>query len=136
MKPPPTWSLLAFIFALTGAAARVRGRALRGREGRPRCGPAKYDRVFVEKFGPARAKRVMVLVPGFLGGAGDFRLIAQDIVRRVPGLQVWALDRRQQAFEDTSVFEKGDPAAAEGITSASSTSGCWARMCPSCAIGG
>ncbi len=84
-----------------------------GVKGAPGAGPAKYDRVFVQKFGPARAKRVMVLVPGFLGGAGDFRLIAKDIVQRVPGLQVWALDRRQQAFEDTAMFEKGDPAKAE-----------------------
>ena len=82
-------------------------------KGAPGAGPAKYDRVFVQKFGAPRAKRVMVLVPGFLGGAGDFRLIAKDIVQRVRGLQVWALDRRQQTFEDTAVFEKGDPASAE-----------------------
>lgn len=84
-----------------------------GVKGAPGAGPAKYDQVFVHKVGPARAKRVMVLVPGFLGGAGDFRLIARDIVKRIPGLQVWALDRRQQAFEDTSVFEQGDPDKAE-----------------------
>jgi pimeloyl-ACP methyl ester carboxylesterase len=47
---------------------------------------------------------VLVLVPGFIGGAGDFTLLAKELVNRVPGLQVWALDRRSQAFEDTSVF--------------------------------
>lgn len=93
-----------------GPAAAAPYVSVKGAKG---PGPAKYDRVFVQKFGPARAKRVMVLVPGFLGGAGDFRLVARDIVRRVPGLAVWALDRRQQAFEDTRVFEKGDPARAE-----------------------
>lgn len=82
-------------------------------KGAPGAGPAKYDRVFVHKVGPRRAQRVLVLVPGFLGGAGDFRVIARDLVKRVPGLQVWGLDRRQQAFEDTAAFERGDPAAAE-----------------------
>ena len=38
----------------------------------------------MQRFGSAKAKRVLVLVPGFLGGAGDFRLIARDIVKRVP----------------------------------------------------
>ena len=48
----------------------------------------------MQRFGSPKAKRVLILVPGFLGGAGDFRLIARDIVKRVPGLQVWAFDRR------------------------------------------
>ena len=61
------------------------------------------------KVGPSSAKRVLVLVPGTYGGAGNFRLVARDIVKRVPGLQVWAWDRRTQALEDTSVFERGNP---------------------------
>jgi hypothetical protein len=69
--------------------------------------PARYDRVFVTKTGPASAHRVLVLVPGYLGGAGDFTLIARELVRRVPGLQVWALDRRSNAFEDVSRFRPG-----------------------------
>ena len=72
-------------------------------------GPSRYDRSYVLKIGPASAKRVLVLVPGTFGGAGDFRLVARDIVKRVPGLQVWAWDRRANALEDTSVFEKGNP---------------------------
>jgi hypothetical protein len=69
--------------------------------------PARYNRVFVTKTGPASARRVLVLVPGYLGGAGDFTLVARELVRRVPGLQVWALDRRSNAFEDTSRFRPG-----------------------------
>ena len=43
-------------------------------EGTPRArAPRSYDKVFVQRFGSAKAKRVLVLVPGFLGGAGDFR---------------------------------------------------------------
>jgi pimeloyl-ACP methyl ester carboxylesterase len=66
--------------------------------------PPELNKVFVTKFGPAKADRVLVLVPGTIGGAGTFTLVAQEIVSRVPNLQVWAVDRRSQALEDTSVF--------------------------------
>jgi pimeloyl-ACP methyl ester carboxylesterase len=69
--------------------------------------PAQYDRVFVRKFGSTSAKRVLVLVPGFVAGSGDFTLVARELVKRVPGLQVWAVDRRSNAFEDTSMFKAG-----------------------------
>jgi hypothetical protein len=75
-------------------------------------GPARYDRVFVQQLGPAGAGSVLVLVPGTVGGAGSITPVARDIVRRVPGMQVWIVDRREQAFEDTSVFERRDPDAA------------------------
>jgi hypothetical protein len=45
-------------------------------------------------------------MPGFSGGAGDFTFVGRDLVRRVKGLQVWAVDRRSQALEDTSVFTR------------------------------
>ena len=78
-------------------------------------GPAKYDRVFVEKLLPPgrAAKSVLVLVPGTDGGAGGVLPVARDIVQRVPRMQVWIVDRREQAFEDTSVFKTGDPQAAQ-----------------------
>jgi hypothetical protein len=79
----------------------------------PGPGPAKYDRVFVQQLGPAAAKNVLVLVPGTNGGAGAITPVARDIVRRVPRTQVWILDRRQQAFEDTSVFATRDPQRAQ-----------------------
>jgi pimeloyl-ACP methyl ester carboxylesterase len=101
--------------ALTLGAGRAEGSAsppiperyvaIKGSRG---AGPELFNRVFVNKVGPPDAKRVLVLVPGFIGGAGDFRLIARDIVSRVPDLQVWALDRRSNALEDTSVFATGD----------------------------
>src|SRR4051795_13627637 len=67
-------------------------------------GPRKYDRLEVTKFGAASAKTVLVLVPGTNGGRGDFTLTARELVKDVPGLQVWAVDRRSQRFEDTKVF--------------------------------
>jgi pimeloyl-ACP methyl ester carboxylesterase len=78
----------------------------------PAPGPAKYDKVFVQQLGPAKAGNVLVLVPGTNGGAGGITPVARDIVRRVPSTQVWIVDRRQQAFEDTAVFEGRDPDAA------------------------
>ncbi len=75
----------------------------------PAPGPAKYDKVFVQQLGPARAENVLVLVPGTNGGAGGITPVARDIVRRTPSTQVWIVDRRQQAFEDTSVFRTRDP---------------------------
>jgi hypothetical protein len=75
----------------------------------PGPGPAKYDRVFVKQLGPRGADSVLVLVPGTNGGAGGLVPVARDILRRVRGMQVWIVDRRQQAFEDTSVFATRDP---------------------------
>ena len=77
--------------------------------GAPGPGPARYDRVSYERFGPSSAKRVLILVPGTQGGAGDFSLVGPEIVKRVKGLQVWAYDRRSQAFEDHKGFASGDP---------------------------
>jgi len=78
----------------------------------PAAGPAKYDRIWVQQIGPRKARRVLVLVPGTQGGAGGITPVARDIVRRLPSTQVWIEDRREQAFEDTSVFERRDPDAA------------------------
>ena len=102
-------ALLALLFtlALAGSAhAASSWVAVKGAKG---AGPAKYDVTHVRVYGPASAKRVLILVPGYVSGAGDFAAIGPDIVKRVPNLQVWAWDRRSNAFEDTSVFAKGDP---------------------------
>jgi pimeloyl-ACP methyl ester carboxylesterase len=70
----------------------------------PAPGPAQFNHVAVHQFGPKSAKRVLVLMPGTQGGAGDFTLVARDLVKRVSGLQVWAIDRRTQTLEDTATF--------------------------------
>jgi hypothetical protein len=80
----------------------------------PAPGPAKYDRVFVKQLGPARPRNVLVLVPGTNGGAGGVEPVAREIVARVRSTQVWIVDRRQQAFEDTSVFATRDPQRVQG----------------------
>jgi Alpha/beta hydrolase family len=101
-------TLLAFLAVCAPAAAVDRYVPMKGA---PAPGPARYDRVFVQQLGPAGAESVVVLVPGTIGGAGSLTPAAREIVRRVPSTQVWIVDRRQQAFEDTAVFERRDPDA-------------------------
>jgi hypothetical protein len=64
--------------------------------------PKRYDRVQVRRFGSPQARRVLVLVPGTLAGAGDFTIVGRYLARHVPGLQVWAQMRREGPLEDDS----------------------------------
>lgn len=74
-------------------------------------GPAGTDRVHVLKTGPDTAHTVLVMVPGMFGAANDFRLAARDLVGAVPGVQVWAFDRREENLADRAGFRTADPAA-------------------------
>jgi hypothetical protein len=94
-------SVLAVLALAAPAAAAQKTVAIKS----PGPGPAATDKVYVTKIGPSNAGTVLVLVPGFYGGAGDFSLVGRDIVRRAHGVQVWAVDRRSQALEDTKVFD-------------------------------
>lgn len=58
----------------------------------------------LEKSTPARA--IVVMMPGFLGGAGSFDGVARALVRRgltdpTGVVEVWAIDRRANLLEDT-----------------------------------
>ena len=97
---------VALLLLVPGAASAGPVVSVRGAAG---PGPARYDRVSYERFGPASARRVLILVPGTQGGAGDFSLVGPEIVKRVKGLQVWAYERRSQALEDHTGFATGDP---------------------------
>jgi hypothetical protein len=98
---PALLSLAVALLAAAPAAAAERTVAIPS----PGPGPARFDHVEVTKIGPARARTVLVLMPGFQGGAGDFLLVGRDLVQRVDGLQVWAVDRRSQPLEDTKLFD-------------------------------
>jgi pimeloyl-ACP methyl ester carboxylesterase len=57
--------------------------------------------------GPAKAGRadaVVVIIPGFLGGAGSFDQVARNTVRNAAArgakIEFWALDRRANCLED------------------------------------
>jgi pimeloyl-ACP methyl ester carboxylesterase len=98
-------TLIALLTALALPAAAHADRYVRI-AGAPGYGPAKYAKVGIEQIGPRSAKRVLVLIPGTFAGAGDFGLVAHELVKRVPNLQVWAIDRRSNVLEDTSYMVK------------------------------
>src|SRR5262245_50174780 len=51
--------------------------------------------------GRRRPKVVLILIPGFLGGASTFDPLARDLVLAFRGeLEVWAVDRRPNQLED------------------------------------
>lgn len=100
--PRPVLAALAGLLLLPASAP-----AATKVPGVPAAGPSRFDASYVTKFGPSSAKTVLVLVPGFSGGAGTFNIVGPELADRVKGLQVWAVDRRSQPLEDTSVFERG-----------------------------
>jgi pimeloyl-ACP methyl ester carboxylesterase len=68
-------------------------------------GPEQFDSVDVHTYGPKKPKKILVLLAGTNGGAGNFTQVAKDLTDRVKGLGVWSVDRRSQVLEDTSAFE-------------------------------
>ncbi len=65
--------------------------------------PERYDRVGVIEIGPKRARNVLVLSPGTSAGAAYFVPLAKSLVSRLPGWQVWSVERRENLLEDQSV---------------------------------
>ncbi len=57
----------------------------------------------VDASPPRPARAVVVMMPGFLGGAGSFDAVARALVRRSTEdapLEAWAIDRRSNLLED------------------------------------
>ncbi|MGA4798835.1 alpha/beta hydrolase [Streptomyces lavendulocolor] len=67
--------------------------------------PGEAHRPHVLRVGPADASTVLVLLGGREGSAGVFRPAARHLAAEVPGLQVWAVDRREQTLSDLSGFD-------------------------------
>jgi len=101
VRTVPLALLAALVLAAPAGAATTFGVT-----GAPGPGPSRFDRVDVTRYGPSGASTVLVLVPGYVGGAGDFALVGPELARRVKGLQVWAVDRRSQQLEDASMFDR------------------------------
>ena len=67
---------------------------------------ARYTRFQLDDSG-AQPDAILILVPGFLGGANNFRILAQNLLARAKAehdlvLEVWAVDRRTNQLEDTA----------------------------------
>ncbi len=64
---------------------------------------AVYTRHFY-RDGEARPDAILILVPGFEGGAGGFHVLARNLITRAReagfALEVWAFDRRSHLLED------------------------------------
>ncbi len=78
--------------------------------------PNQFNKAFFVRYSAAKtgkARAVIALMPGLLGGAANFDRLARGIVSQDPSLEVWAIDRRSNALEDQAVLrqalDKRDP---------------------------
>ncbi len=78
--------------------------------------PNEFDQAFYVRYSlpkTIKARAVLVLMPGFLGGAANFDRLARSLVAKDPGLEVWAVDRRSNGLEEHSrlqeALSKRDP---------------------------
>jgi hypothetical protein len=100
---------MAAVFLVAGSAVAAEQDGKRVTiQGAPAPGPKSLDKVFLRKYGPSDAKTILILTPGSPGSQGNYAQVAPWLVQRVPGLAVWAVDRRSNALEDISVFKRSD----------------------------
>jgi len=64
------------------------------------------NQVGVIKIGRAGAKNVMVIEPGTSGGGAYFIPLAKNLVAKLPGWQIWAVERRENLLEDQTWLNK------------------------------
>jgi hypothetical protein len=112
------WAWLVALLVLVATAGTARAANLDGKrvviQGARAPGPGRLDKVFLREYGPSTARTILILIPGSPGSPGsqgNFAQLAPWLVDRVPGLAVWAVDRRSNALEDISVFERNDALA-------------------------
>jgi hypothetical protein len=98
-------AIAASLTAVAPVAAQARDRIVTV-AGIKTAGPAKYDKVRVLEMGPKQARHVLVLEPGTSAGAPYFSVIGRDILRRLPGWQIWSIDRRENLLEDHTGLDK------------------------------
>ncbi|MBI3784084.1 MAG: hypothetical protein HY270_11860 [Deltaproteobacteria bacterium] len=76
--------------------------------------PDNLNRAWAQAYqaagvGDRQVDKVLVLMPGFLGGAGDFDYLARRVVERSDGhTAVWAVDRRSNALEDQTGLDAAE----------------------------
>ena len=72
--------------------------------------PGQYNASITVRYGPSRPRAILLLMPGYLGGAGSFDRLARQIVARDPGVAVWAVDRRSNTLEPQAQLAGADTA--------------------------
>jgi pimeloyl-ACP methyl ester carboxylesterase len=75
---------------------------------------ARYTRFELDDSG-AQPDAILILIPGFEGGASNFRIMAQELMARADAdhglrLEVWAFDRRTNQLEDTEGLDIAEAA--------------------------
>ena len=75
-------------------------------------GPKKYDKVWVQQLGPEAREAGGRARAGHAGRRRGHHAGGARHRPARPRTQVWIVDRREQAFEDVSVFRRRDPDAA------------------------
>ncbi len=102
----------AMVFASSGAAAAgvpVKRVWLPGYA--DPATPSQWNRVGVIEVGQRHAANVLVLEPGTSAGAAYFLPFSKWLVEKLPGWQVWSVERRENLLEDQSQlrrFKRGE----------------------------
>ncbi len=71
--------------------------------------PNELDKAYFVRYSlpqTSQARAVLVLMPGFLGGAANFDRLARGLVAKDPSFEVWAVDRRSNGLEEHSVLQE------------------------------
>jgi pimeloyl-ACP methyl ester carboxylesterase len=67
---------------------------------------ARYTRYYLSDQADSQPDAIVVLVPGFEGGASTFAVLAESLARRAKEaslvVETWAIDRRSNQLEDTA----------------------------------
>ncbi len=67
----------------------------------PNLNRVSYLRTYLARVSAPAPRAILIVVPGFLGGAGTFSPLARQLVQKYNGnLEVWAVDRRPNQLED------------------------------------
>lgn len=118
-RPALRIAAIAILLAALAAAASTAAGASRGSSGRAsrqllhvvwmrsyaaRGTPARLNRVGVLEIGRPRARNVLVFEPGTSAGSAYIVPFAQWLVRKLPGWQVWSVERRENLLEDQSML--------------------------------
>jgi hypothetical protein len=102
------------VAATTTASAEVAVRFVRIDGFEAPGTPPDLDKVGILEIGPATARNILVLNPGTSASAAYFAPLGKTIVERLPGWQVWAVERRENLLEDQSMLDRAKQGLATG----------------------